>query len=126
MKSIMERPKDVEYIHDEYFGVGSCEGLISFDELEKTKGSKWRKKKGFLNSYKPREDKIFSRLKMLAHAVRKVREEKEEEEVDRLMVEWQVRLDRKGLAPLILYLQDEGIARKGKARKKREDGEVDG
>ena len=74
MKSMMERPNDVEYIHDEYFGEGSCKVFVSFDELEKTVGSKWRKKKGEANSYEPREDKIFSRLNMLAHAVMKIKE----------------------------------------------------
>ena len=125
MKSMLERPKDVVCIHDEYFGVGVCADGPSFDQLEKTQGSKWRKKKGEKASYKPREDKQLSRLKMLAYAVKKVREERDEDEVATTINEWQTMLEKKGLAPLITYLQNEGMVKRGKSRKKKGEEELE-
>ena len=96
MLSMRERPKDVVYIHDEYFGVEVCAEGPSFDQLEKTQGSKWRKKKGEKASYEPREDKQLSWLKMLAYAVKKVREEKDEDEVATTIDVWQTILEKRG------------------------------
>lgn len=123
---MLERPKDVAYIHDEYFGVGVCDQGPSFDELEKTQGSKWRKKKGEKLAYEPREDKQLSRLKMLAYAVKKVREERDEDEAAETIDVWQTMLEKKGLAPLVTYLQNEGMVRRGKARKKKGEDEEEG
>ena len=81
--------------------------------MEKTQGSKWRKKKGEKASYEPREDKQLSRLKMLAYAVKKVREERDEDEAATTIDVWQTILEKKGLAPLITYLQNEGMGEEG-------------
>ena len=62
---------------------------------------------------------------MLAYAVKKVREERDKNEAATTIDIWQTILEKKGLAPLITYLQNEGMVKRGKSRKKKGEEELE-
>ena len=107
------KKQDLLALHKEYFDV--------FNELE-LQGPSWRRKKGKKGHdgyYSQSKERLFSRLKLIALAVEKVKLTNTEEDFKSKINSWDDYLKKTGVAPLVTKLQNEGVIEKGRARKKK-------
>ena len=91
--------------------------MDQYKELEET-GSKWRRNKKNSKCYSASEERKFLRLKSIALAVETIKNDSNKEE---LLNKWQQTLIKKGIAPLVSELQQEGVIEKGKSRKSKKN-----